>query len=669
MAMPTAYIDLEDEYPSCGTLSIVSLVDLASASGTVDVVSLSIYAHMESPMLSLPVSNVTPRTYLPQMGKKKGNTGKASAEVKEASTQGYVSGPLSIASRWAGYLTHIPVIGPYATAASTFSSQAADFAKFFGYSRPRDLAAPDRVIRCIAGNFANTDSVDTSQSLAVRETQGLSIDPRIYGTTNGEDELALSQVYGKWGLVKKVDWTVGSSVGTKLLGGDVKPNMFVDVPLPDAQMAVCPPVYFAAIPFSMWSGTMEIKVQVICSKYHRGRLLIQWHPSSTTADPGAMNSCFSHVLEISDQIDHTFQVPWAQPFGYGQVDKPAGPANGSINGTFSVSVQNELVSPEALNDAHILIWTRGGSDFKLAVPRNDGHTLTTNFIPQMGDKGIEDAEVSEQVHSFFDSKTFPEFHDVFVADPVLSFRPLLKRYTHSVTLQPPVDNNLNGNATLACRFALPIYPVQPGTGRYVEQWASVATGDLNVNSTHLMNYLQNPFLGRRGSFRWKVQVTVPSGLVAKVQVCRHNVSNIGYEQEYLPANAFNQTSHDAGLYGHPSSRGLNAAGGMQVYDGTNETSRLVEFEVPYYEPYRFTTANVVASSNDGKPTTSGTVISVYLYNPTSGNLSIGELALTCWAAAGEDFSMGIWRGIDPPFARVYGTTAPPQISGYEFGID
>lgn len=654
MSTPYNYLDLTSQTPSCGTLTLASLVDLASASGTVDAITVNVYAHMEDPKLSLPIVRNTTRTYIAQMGRRKNRSrDTGSNEKEEATTEGFISGPLSLASRWAGYFTEVPAIGPYATAASSFASHAADFAKFLGYSRPRDLEASRKISKLVGGNFANTDGVDTSSSLAIRQDQELTIDPRVFGVPDGYDELTVAAIAGKWSCVGETTWTVGSSPNTVLVSQDVTPSFGISQPLPGAQYALMTPLYFASIPFDYWTGTIEVKVQVVCSKYHRGRLRVQWAPDTTFDDDTSINTSFSHIIEISDQVDHVFQIPYALPTGYTPVHRP-GLVSGAPNGTFRVVVQNELTSPEATNSAHILLWVRAGSDFKLAKP-GPGVSYLSVYAPQMGDVGITDTDVSEKVHTFFENSQFAEHNDVFIGDPVVSFRPLLKRYTHSVTLAPLHDATIGDDSAAYQEYYLPIYPQDSGNVPYSSGYAEVtipgpATRYLNVVTTHLMSYLKIAFLGARGGARWKIATVDHPEIQMNSEVVLDNAASIGYSYQATGGFATNGLMNgDNAFLG--STAGYREVGtrAEQYQHGTTNGNKLFELEVPYYDQLKFCTDYMAYFTGEGVHPSIGLTVKQWFRNFSGAALDYRCTGIRCFAAASEDFTMGMWRGIIPPY--------------------
>jgi hypothetical protein len=104
---------------------------------------------------------------------------------------GPVSKPANVLAASAGRLANAPVIGPYALATQLAASAVAAIARIFGYSRPAQIDAPNRMIHYPAGIFAPTNIPDVAQKLTLDVKQETTIDPRVMGLSD-VDELSLS---------------------------------------------------------------------------------------------------------------------------------------------------------------------------------------------------------------------------------------------------------------------------------------------------------------------------------------------------------------------------------------------------------------------------------------------------------------------------------------------
>jgi hypothetical protein len=124
------YIDITsslDTTADIGTLFFRSINQLKHANTTTESVTVTVLAWCENIELSVPTS-VNAWQLSPQSGKED--------EIDEANKEGIVSGPASSLANLGKGLKSLPVIGPYAHAASMAAEGVAKGAKLLGYSKP-----------------------------------------------------------------------------------------------------------------------------------------------------------------------------------------------------------------------------------------------------------------------------------------------------------------------------------------------------------------------------------------------------------------------------------------------------------------------------------------------------------------------------------------------------
>lgn len=642
---PEAYIDVSNnEAVDQALVSLLSIVDLSSASGTTDACTINVYAYMVNPQLTLPSGITVPFPYVGHSG---------ADEVSIGSTKGFLSVPMASVSRWAGYFQGVPVIGPYAKATSMFASAGADFARFFGFSRPRDQCNPKPMLRTICGDMAQVDAVDNSQSLAVMSDREISIDPRIFGVNSGTDQLSVQAIASRWSLLSTIPWAVGEAADTTLQSYPVEPGFGETVVDGSFFTPTC--LWYSAIPFGFWRGTLEVRIQVVASKYHRGRLRFCWVPN--TFGGTTLNDSFNHIFDISDRVEHCFQIPYASPHGYLPVRNLDSGAGDEVNGRFFVIVQNELTSPEAVNNAYVLVWVRAGSDFTVAAPDARVGALS-RYLPQMGDDDqAKDKEC--MLHTIIAPSPGTSAQDVYIGDPVLSFRSLMKRYSHVATLPFPLWT-AGAQSAYILSWRIPLYP--PESGQHDNTpggWADIGgAGDSNYVTNHVWSYLNNAFLAKRGGFRWKAEVLVPDQFKGSATVTRSSnfISGaagypftLGFKILGVAGGAPCTANliGEAGIY-----HDADGSSGSQTLAGTimgyfNSTAqRLMEFEIPFYEPLKYVTQAYPSSDTQGVLPVSSALLMLRLFNFGASLANPGG-CVRVFGAAADDATMGLWRGIPP----------------------
>jgi hypothetical protein len=141
------------------------------------------------------------------------------------------------------------------------------------------------------------------------------------------------------------------------------------------------PSTWVSLPFSYWSGTCKYRFEVVCSKMHRGQLMLTWDPIYTTK-VSEYNKNYSVVFDIGEKDEHVATIGWGQ-------DTPFLPTISSMpeilnhttstyissrkyaNGVLTMSVFAPLLLPSKLTESEIVInvYQSMTSDFKLTLPR------------------------------------------------------------------------------------------------------------------------------------------------------------------------------------------------------------------------------------------------------------------------------------------------------------
>jgi hypothetical protein len=347
---------------------------------------------------------------------------------------------------------------------------------------------------------------------------------------------------------------------------------------------------------------MKYRFQVVCSAYHRGRLLVTYDPYvSVTRE---FNTAFTRVVDISNERDFTIEVGMANPLSYLE-RYPSLFSNfrtasvypstlDSANGSLTLTVLNELTVPNSLadNDIVVNVFVSGCDDLEFAVPTND---LMANLVlhsaiePQSDREPVSevippaendplDAAPIEQANSCLDDDST---NLVYFGESVPSFRALLKRYNyHSSAL---AIGSAIGNIW---RVVQPDFP--DPRGYYTWGANSDGTDKVNYNPTTLLNYLAPAYLCRRGGLRSKymftgdITSTTPCIVVRETDVGddRHSNSEIG----------INITDKNLYALGRQSSWPMSWPG-AEVTDLNIQST--IEVELPHYNNLRFQVAKNV----------------------------------------------------------------------------
>jgi hypothetical protein len=272
-----------------------------------------------------------------------------------------------------GKLSSVPVIGPFAEAASGVAKVGASVLSLFGFTRTTDETTPMAITQRSVTNVAHFDGGDASDVAALSIANSVSIDPTIGGFAS-EDCLAASAFTQRWGYIGSYEWTTGGS-------GDVL-----------ATIPICPlacnatfglgfstfsftPVGYFGLPFAFWRGDMEFLIITPVSKLHRGALQVLWVPDGSSPTAEVTNSSLNHIYDVSEPQDHIFTVGFSRERpalnnlilrldGVGII--PIGSANGAL----SIKVVNPLVAQTEAASTSIYVFARAGKNMQFGMPRD-----------------------------------------------------------------------------------------------------------------------------------------------------------------------------------------------------------------------------------------------------------------------------------------------------------
>jgi hypothetical protein len=380
---PDNWIDLVGQTAGkMGTLYLRSYNDLQHANSSVGKAEIGIYCWMSDVRLAAPTAAEFD-DYDLQSGDEYGT--------------GIVSKTASAVARTAGFLSHIPEIAPYARATEIAAGAAGRIAHLFGYSRPAIVTNISRCKVVSTGALANTDAHEAVDKLTLDSKQELSVDPRTVGL-GPTDEMTIAGIAQREMYVGTFNWSEAQSEGTILRNINIDPVMHViDTTITPHGYKISP-MTTVALPFMYWRGTIKVRLQVVASQMHRGRLKLGYDPfKHDYSTPARFNEIYTQIVDLAGNRDFCFEVGWNSHRNWLQVDNEtlyttemnhaAGPFNPNFsNGQLQVSVLNPLVSPDPTlaNNISINIYVSAGADFEVASP-TDNQIDKAVYYPQSGE--------------------------------------------------------------------------------------------------------------------------------------------------------------------------------------------------------------------------------------------------------------------------------------------
>lgn len=651
------YVDLPTaQYRNLGRIYVRSLNDLKHANGATDVVTISIFAWAEDVALSVLTSR-EPSTIVPQSGE----------EVDEANKTGVVSGPATMIAKVSNAMAMVPAITPFAKATEQIANTTATIAKSFGYCRPPVTKNPEPFRPANISSLAVTTVPDTAQKLTVDDKQELTIDPRIAGI-GPADPLSIRDIAKRESYLTSFTWAIGSAPETLLWNARVDPVTWAENAGPP-QSFHFPACAMAALPFKYWTGTMKFRFQIVCSSFHKGRLKFVYDPEFLASNE--YNTNYIEIVDIADTQDFTLEVGVGQDLtlldhhlpGIDSVTQmystTAYSSKEEGNGVVGVYIVNELTTPNSAinNDIEINVFVSMGDDFEVFVP--DDHFQKFVFKPQSGSEGMvpeaqntEEPSAPQQKNS---DQLGPGMQDttlinsVFTGEAIMSFRPLLKRYSIWRSEIPAVG--VNGLRIWKTRKSM--FPFLRGNVAGAVDVTGLAA-PYNYCNTLLLHWVVGAFQGWRGSIRYKIFWRESDNSTST-----HSISQLHWQREddvpsgtaiyrekvdTLTATSRAQWSQRY-LLGFDQETVTGAKGMVYTDPRINGAT---EIEIPYYSEYRFQPGkkeNYSGTSRIKAPTFIGDHL-VFMSNTNS---------LDYLTATGEDFQVFFFTGLP----RMYYENIPP----------
>lgn len=370
---PKTYMDIPSrEWRKMGNITVASVNALNHANGSADSIYITIFAYASEVCLYTPTS-ATP------------------VLVAQADEYGILSGPSHKIANIARTLANVPTIGPYMRATEMLAKGVGAMASVFGFSRPPNLEQHANVIT--TSSIAVTNIADNVSTLALDAKKECTIDPRTFGLS-GEDEMALVPIAKREAWVRTFPWSVDKASDSHLFSMRISPVQSVRE-FPETNYHITPSA-FVALPFEFWKGSMNVRMQIVCSAYHRGRLRVVWDPDFSKSGD-IYNTNYSALVDITESQDLSFKIGWGQNTDYLKVQDlaesvenflfpvPFASTNPKCNGTLSVYVVNPLTTPsETTTPISVNVFTSMDDDFEVAGPRAlplNLYTLEENPIP------------------------------------------------------------------------------------------------------------------------------------------------------------------------------------------------------------------------------------------------------------------------------------------------
>lgn len=556
-----------------------------------------------------------------------------------------LSGIAHTVSTFASKFGSFPYIGSYAKATELAAAAVGNIALVFGFSRPALVEEPMRYEPRPVSSLATCIGQDNSVKLTTDPKQEVTIDPLVWSDPS-EDQLSIVDVASTWSILDKFIWTAADHPGDMLFNTLVDPCIYHDPAGLNPQIyptAVCA----VTIPFKYWSGSIRIKLDIVASAYHRGRLAVVYDPHQTP-DVFEANTNYMEIIDISDCRRTEFTISNTQPQSLRLHYKPklsdgafAGAAGGYSsttritenmiatagdigNGTLSIFVVNELTSPNATSPViETIVSVCAADDFRVYDPNEELYNYSC-FVPQsslLEPVSVDIEEVSK--FSFGVRGSNDSYPDVYIGERILSIRSLMKRYIAYMTLSQTGEHT---NTNLV-RFKHAMYPLMYLWGDDTVHQAG--SGGINYVGHTYLSYFRTGFAVLRGGIRWKVTPLYAPLLTGMAQASVTRLHDVTFTEmaDVVMLNGVNSLPR-SGLIAN-----RHTANGEAIT--VSDVNGTLEFEVPYHSNRKF----VVGSSSE--ETKTAAVLSGF--QVTGCDQSLGRY-VQLYNAASEDTTLGHFIG-------------------------
>jgi len=625
-----------------GDIHVRQMSALKHANGSVNPITISVYAWAEDVKLSIPTTQAA-FGLVAQSGEFEFQSGEYGSSP--------VSNIMSSVAEIAGKLVSVPSIAPFAKATQLIANGVGSTAKLFGFSRPLQIENNMIIKRTLLGPMTNCDRGDTATKLSVDSKQEVSIDPRIVGVSP-TDELSIAYLASKESWFAQFPWTTIDAPNKLLFTCWVTPKVINRV----GDFHYTTSSAFACIPFRYWRGSIIYRFRIVASAYHRGRLLFVYAPNQQI---GVGDTCvqYSKIVDLANERDFTMEIGWGNARGFLEVGSigqfaqiwsttAIGSSGVHMNGTLSVYTLNDLTTPSdsVNNDITVNVFMRCCDDFSVAVPTESIRTVTylNDVAPQSGDLEFQSGEMEQESSPETNAPLKEDIqecaapclvmdntYDVYFGEKITSMRTMLKRYMY---FSSQVFGAFSGGAATLEDFDFPVYRGVDTQGRHQTN----TTAKANIVNTTLLNYLAPAFVGYRGSIRYKVVAACPDNHSGG----RLGISRTNKAADYsLVLSGIRQNNNNQFASDSISFRPTYFEGG-EVTDLA--VSPVLEVELPYYSNQRFTFTRRLKSFANTAYSRLGHVIDI------SAPTTTGFTTIDKYVSVGEDFNLFLYQG-QPPF--------------------
>lgn len=349
------YFDLTSA-DSMGKFHVSVLAPLAGESSAAQV-EIILNMRCVNPVLRVPTTKATAFFAEAQMGPEEPRGGKI--------TQ-LADGVTHVAEVAEGF----PVLAPLAKTVSWVSRMVGNVSNALGFSKPYSIQETKPVYRIPGFGIQQIEGVTPGVSFGAIQ------DNEIKHTKDGVDEMSFDYMCSRPVVIKSQQIAL-TEFNTK---GDTWYQTLTH-PIPDdirytlnlsEDTVSGGPMQMVAAQFDLWRGTLVYDLELIKTKFHKGRLQVSWLPG-VKADPGSINinKAYTKIWDVGVSSKFQFKVPFVLPYGYanvGTLRKYNGKDQPGYTGILVVKVFNKFNYPDSVPHDLTLLVSLSGENMDFQAP-------------------------------------------------------------------------------------------------------------------------------------------------------------------------------------------------------------------------------------------------------------------------------------------------------------
>lgn len=576
----------------------------------------AVYGWFENVQLAAPV--------VPQSGRGKGKIIRRASISENKEDTHKISDTFSLVGSVAKDCESVPVIGDIARPVAWASNWMGKLANIWGYSKP--ISDEKTSNQQINAQRYHTNADGASNAISFATFLESSLEDVDYASWTNEDEMSMSFLKQVPYYHGSLLWTSTAGQGSSLLNMKLIPYFLRQQ---DTDTIATHTAsydynsyfsYFSHL-FELYRGAFKVKLKIVKTKMHSGRLLITWTPTQDMSTSVTLsNSVYSLrcIADIREAEEIELNLPYLLSSDFIDV--------GNATGTLDIKILNDLRGPESVSqDVYIQVFITAGDDFEFAVPKVVSGGFISAYLPQssVGEKVLQsnsaDVILEESI-----GDTSKDSSNLFhakrcIGEKIESIRVFLNKKT---TMQCQ-----NGVSLNAARFIPHSYCMTTLTS------GGIMTG---VVGNDAYTWFAPLYAFFRGSVIFSYTDISSTGRVLTTFTPTQNTGVI------FPI-ASSSTVQVATISNYsPSSTTLRTPLVPTVL--SNDVSSVCEIKTPYYSKYPFSLNipydGIYSGSNETSPYSGITIYSTVVSNPVLSR------------AIGEDFRFSFFLGF-PPTCTAY----------------